>query len=161
MGSPQLRVHQKDRVRRRLLFGLGLGAGACSGGGEISGWHGRGRTSVSPPNFAGVKVDVLGGESLVESRQLPGDFDLLYNHDTRADLSCHHFQCLEGLFKVSTGESNEETIVGDSEFVAGLAATLEKAPLELSDESSETSRGGVYKLELVLDVALRVYAEER
>ena len=52
-------------------------------------------------------------------------------------------------------EPNQETIVGHSEFVAGLAAALEKTPLELSDESSEASRGGVYELEFVLDIALR------
>jgi hypothetical protein len=65
------------------------------------------------------------------------------------------------LFKVSAGESNQETVVGYSEFVAGLAAALKKAPLELSDESCETSRGGVYEFELVLDITLRVYTEER
>jgi hypothetical protein len=58
------------------------------------------------------------------------------------------------LFKVPAGESDQETVVGYSEFVAGLAAALEEAPLELSDKSSETSRGGVYELELVLDVTL-------
>ena len=56
---------------------------------------------------------------------------------------------------MSAGESNKKTIVGYSEFVASLAATLEQAPLELSDKSSKASRRGVYQLELVLDVTLR------
>ena len=54
------------------------------------------------------------------------------------------------------GESYQETVVCYSEFVACLAAALEKAPLELSDKSSKTSRGGVYELEFVLDIALRL-----
>ena len=61
---------------------------------------------------------------------------------------------------MTTGEPNQETIIGYSEFVASLAAALEKAPLKLSDESSKTSRGGVYELELILDIALRVSTEE-
>ena len=61
---------------------------------------------------------------------------------------------------MSTGESNQEAVVGYSEFVTGLAAAFKKAPLELSDESSKTSRGGVYELELILDVTLRVSTKE-
>ena len=56
---------------------------------------------------------------------------------------------------MSAGEADQESIVGHSEFVAGLAAALEQAPLELSDKSSKTSRGWVYELEFVLDITLR------
>jgi len=58
------------------------------------------------------------------------------------------------LFKVSTGETDQEAIVGYSEFVTGLAAALKEAPLELSDKSGETGRGGIYELEFILDVTL-------
>lgn len=137
------------------MFGFGLGAGACRRGGGIPRRYKGWRASVSPPHFAGVEVDVFGGEFLVEPCELPGDFNLLYDHDTRANLSSHHFQRLEGLFEVSAGEANQESIVGHSELVTGLAAALEQAPLELSDKSSKTSWGGVYELEFVLDIALR------
>ena len=61
---------------------------------------------------------------------------------------------------MSAGESYQETVIGHPEFVAGLATSLEQAPLELSDKSSKTGRGGVYELEFVLDVTLR-YIQNR
>jgi hypothetical protein len=134
----------------RLRFGAG-------GGDGISRGCGRGRApAVSPPDFPGVEVDVFGGEFLVESGEFPGDFDLLYNDDTRADLPCHHLQRLQGLLQMPTGESDKEAIVGYSEFVASLAAALKEAPFELSDEASEPSRSRVYELEFVLDITLRM-----
>jgi len=60
---------------------------------------------------------------------------------------------------VPAGETNQETVVGYSEFVAGLPAALKKAPLELSDESSKPSRGGVYELEFILDITLMCRGE--
>ena len=52
------------------------------------------------------------------------------------------------------GKPDKETVVGNSEFVAGLAAALKKAPFKLSDEASKPSRGRIYELEFILDVTL-------
>lgn len=60
---------------------------------------------------------------------------------------------------MTAGEPDEEAVVGHSEFVASLAAALEEAPLELSDEASEPGWGGVYELEFILDVTLGVWTE--
>lgn len=62
---------------------------------------------------------------------------------------------------MTAGEPNQQSVVGYSEFVAGLAAALEKAPLELSDESSKTGRGGMYELEFILDISLGISIKER
>ena len=62
---------------------------------------------------------------------------------------------------MTAGEPNQQSVVGYSKFVAGLAAALEKAPLELSDESSKTGRGGMYELEFILDISLGISIKER
>ena len=56
-------------------------------------------------------------------------------------------------------ESNKDSVVGHTKFIASLAATLEQTPFELSDEPSKPSRRGVYKFELILDISLRVSPE--
>ena len=155
-SDAQFWIHREDLVRRAgLLFRLG--ACARSGGGRVARRDGGGRAFVGPPDLASVEVDILGGEPLVKPCELFGNFNLFHDHDARTDLSCHHLQRFEGLFEESARESNQETIVSHSEFVAGLTAAFEKTPLELGDESGESSRSGVYELELVLDVTLKVH----
>jgi hypothetical protein len=63
------------------------------------------------------------------------------------------------LLQVTTGKPDKETVIGYSEFVAGLAAALEEAPFKLSDEASEPSRGRAYELKFVLDITLGVCAK--
>jgi hypothetical protein len=64
------------------------------------------------------------------------------------------------LLQVSPGEPDKKAVVCYSELIASLAAALEEAPFELSDEASKPSRSRVYKFEFILNVALRVGTKE-